>query len=126
MTQLYNANTAASVTATAQQILLPMIRQIFPTVIAQSILGVQPMSGTGGRSMFYIEPKFKSKYKFSREWYVAEYKWMHHDGVIEWCTQQFGPHPNQPDAWSRWHNAYSDRIHFRDEKDYAWFILRWS
>lgn len=68
----------------------------------------------------------KPKYKFSRNWYVVEYNWMHHDGVIAWCTEQFGPHPNAPDAWSRWHNPYSDRIHFRDAKDYHWFMLRWG
>ena len=66
------------------------------------------------------------KYKFSRNWYVVEYNWMHHDGVIAWCIEQFGPHPNAADAWSRWHNPYSDRIHFRDAKDYHWFILRWG
>lgn len=69
----------------------------------------------------------KPKYKFSRaKWYVAEYSWMHHDGVIDWCIEQFGPHPNAPDAWSRWHNPYSDQIHFRDERDYIMFVLRWS
>ena len=67
------------------------------------------------------------KYKFSRaNWYVAEYNNKHHFEVLEWCTQQFGPYPARPDAWSRWVNMYSERIHFRDEKDYNWFVLRWS
>lgn len=70
--------------------------------------------------------KPEPKYKFSRDWYVVEYNWMHHDGVIAWCTEQFGPHPNAPDAWSRWHNPYSDRIHFRDKEDYLMFVLRWG
>jgi hypothetical protein len=42
------------------------------------------------------------KYKFSRaKWYTAEYDWIHQGEVYEWCTQQFGPHPMYPDAWSR-------------------------
>ena len=87
-----------------------------------------------GKSMFYsnlckeilLPMKPEPKYKFSREWYVAEYDWVHQYEVLEWCKQQFGPHPQNPDAWSRWCNHYSERIHFRDEKDYAWFVLRWS
>jgi hypothetical protein len=70
--------------------------------------------------------KPEPKYKFSRKWYVAEYDWVHQYEVLEWCKQQFGPHPQNPDAWSRWKNHFSERIHFRDEKDYAWFMLRWS
>ena len=67
------------------------------------------------------------KYKFSRaNWFVAEYNWVHHDEVHEWCYHQFGPHPKNPDAWSRWYNNYSEKIHFRDSKDYEWFLLRWG
>lgn len=67
------------------------------------------------------------KYKFSRaKWYVAEYNWVHQDEVHEWCYHQFGPHPQNPDAWSRWYNNYGEKIHFRDEKDYMFFLLRWS
>lgn len=68
-----------------------------------------------------------NKYKFSRaNWYVAEYDNKHHFEVLEWCAQQFGPCPKRPDAWSRWVNKYSEKIHFRDAKDYEWFLLRWS
>lgn len=71
--------------------------------------------------------KPEPKYKFSRSnWYVADYDWVHQAEVLEWCSQQFGPHPQNPDAWSRWCNHYSERIHFRDAKDYEWFVLKWS
>lgn len=71
--------------------------------------------------------KPEPKYKFTRaNWYVADYDWVHQHEVLEWCKQQFGPHPQNPDAWSRWCNHYSERIHFRDAKDYEWFLLRWS
>ena len=75
----------------------------------------------------FLPMKPKSKYKFSRSnWYVADFAWIHQAEVVEWCTEQFGPHPKNPDAWSRWCHHYQERIHFRDEKDYAWFMLRWS
>jgi hypothetical protein len=71
--------------------------------------------------------KLMPKYKFSRaNWYVAEFDWVHQHEVLVWCSQQFGPHPTRPDAWSRWYNKYSEKIHFRDEKDYQWFLLRWG
>ena len=67
------------------------------------------------------------KYKFSRaKWYEADYDWVHYNEVREWCTKQFGPHPTQHDAWSRWDHRYEGKIYFRDEKDCHWFILRWG
>ena len=67
------------------------------------------------------------KYKFSRaNWYVAEFDTQYYSEVEVWCAEQFGPHPKRPDAWSRWVHKYEDKIHFRDEKDYNWFVLRWS
>lgn len=67
------------------------------------------------------------QYNFSRaNWYVAEFRWQDQPKVLAWCSQQFGPHPANPDAWSRWHNRYVGKIMFRDAKDYEWFALRWS
>lgn len=67
------------------------------------------------------------KYKFSRaNWYIADFEEKYYWEVEEWCTKHFGPHPKFPDAWSRWVHKYENKIHFRDEKDYEWFVLRWS
>lgn len=75
--------------------------------------------------MFLIQPQ--SKYKFSRaNWYVANFNHKHYFEVEEWCEKHFGKHPSRPDAWSRWVHKYEDQIHFRDEKDYVLFTLRWS
>lgn len=75
--------------------------------------------------MFLIQPQ--SKYKFSRaNWYVADFDPKYYYEVRKWCEQQFGPEPKNPDAWSRWIHKYEDKIHFRDEKDYILFTLRWS
>jgi hypothetical protein len=67
------------------------------------------------------------KYKFSRaNWWVANFDPEYYFEVEEWCKKNFGPHPRYPDAWSRWVHTYEDQIHFRDEQDYIFFLLRWS
>lgn len=68
-----------------------------------------------------------NKYKFSRaKWYVAEFDDKYYFEVDKWCEEQFGPHPKQPDAWSRWIHRYTNKIHFAYEKDYVLFCLRWQ
>ncbi len=69
---------------------------------------------------------FDSKYKFSRNWYQAYFNLADYHAVDAWCEQHFGPHPRNPDAWSRWWHKFEDSILFRDEKDYVLFMLRWS
>ena len=69
----------------------------------------------------------KAKYTFSRaKWYVADYDWLNYVEVMNWCHEQFGPHDKHPDAWSRWSDMHNGGIFFRDEKDYSWYVLRWS
>ena len=75
----------------------------------------------------------ESKYKFSRaKWHTAEIHsnaiWRFSDEynqIIEWCTEHFGPHPKKHDAWSRWYVGLG-YINFRDEADYALYMLRWA
>lgn len=67
------------------------------------------------------------KYKFSRaKWYEAKFNWKDRNQIHVWCSEQFGPRPKVSDAWSRWFDNYHDKMFFRDEKDYQWFILRWG
>lgn len=66
------------------------------------------------------------KYKFSRKWYQAEFHPDNYFAVDAWCSQQFGPQPARPDAWSRWWHKFEYSILFRDEKDYVLFTLRWG
>jgi hypothetical protein len=111
-----------------QPIIMPIIRQVTPTLLANSILGVQPITGPVGE-IFTVKSKIVSvpKYKFSRaKWYEADHGYDDYDAIIAWCTEHFGPRPKRPDAWTRWYDIHIDRIRFRDEKDYAWFVLRWS
>ena len=90
---------------------------------------VAPLIGGSNLCKEIILPMFpqtKSKYRFSRDWYVAEFDIADYTDVVHWCREQFGPHPRNPDAWARWEHRYENKIHFRDEKDYIWFVLRWS
>lgn len=115
-------------TTITNSVLLPMIKKYTAQLMAQQILGVQPMTTYTG-SIFTM--KFthtpQSKYKFTRaNWYVAEFNVKDYTDVVHWCREQFGSHPRNPDAWSRWVHKYEDKIYFRDAQDYEWFVLRWS
>jgi hypothetical protein len=109
---------------TVQGQMIALLRKNIPKLVAQDIVGVQPMP-PGTRRMYLIQNP--PKYKFSRaKWYVAEFDDKYYFEVEEWCAEQFGPHPRHPDAWSRWHHTYSQKIHFRDQEDYIMFVLRWG
>ena len=54
---MYDHSQAAAVTATAQKVLLPLIRRVMPDIIANDILGVQPMTGPAG-AIFGMKPKY--------------------------------------------------------------------
>lgn len=48
--------------------------------------------------------------------------------IKEWCTEQFGP-PSMSDFTETDKRRWSPRIgfvKFRDEKDYMFYVLRWS
>jgi tRNA isopentenyl-2-thiomethyl-A-37 hydroxylase MiaE len=119
-----------------QHITLPMIRKVDPQLIAQQIIGVQPMDASTGElfkmKFKHLDPnivKFYKKYNFSRaKWYIADLFNTGHNmnEVREWCTTQFGKKDKNADAWSRWTNNNNSLFRFRDEKDYIMFVLRWS
>lgn len=110
----YYAETASSITALGKRI----IEANLCKEIMFDIPGYPKTSASINRLM--------PKYKFSRKWHIANFNWQDYNEVNRWCIDQFGPHPQTPDAWCRWHHRYEDQIHFRDEKDYNWFVLRWG
>lgn len=106
-----------------------MKQRIYDTNLCKEILlsGQAQLCTLGAFYAPYIPKMFKEpKYKFSRKWYQAEFHPDNYFAVDEWCAQQFGPHPKQPDAWSRWWHKFENSILFRDEKDYVLFMLRWG
>ena len=99
-----------------------------PILLAPLMGNAKPMTpDMVGHKPMKITFMPQSKYKFSRaNWHVADFDTQYYFEVEEWCKEQFGPHPKYPDAWSRWVHTYEDQIHFRDQKDYHWFVLRWG
>jgi hypothetical protein len=79
-----------------------------------------------------MHPATKPKYQFSRaKWYEADF-WdllalpdTSLKPKSDWCKEQFGPHPKNIDAWSRWYISHT-KIYFRDEKDFVFYKLKWS
>lgn len=115
MTRDYHAETAASITALG--------KRIIEANLCKEIMFDIPGYPKTSASLKKLMPR----YKFSRaKWYVAEFDTQYYFEVEAWCAEQFGPHPKRPDAWSRWQHTYENKIHFRDEKDYNWFVLRWG
>lgn len=114
---------------TSNDILIPVIRATVPSLTAQQIVGVQPKAAhSWGRisSDYKIPYSVHPRYKFSRRWYIHRINHFRGAEVYKWCEQQFGPHPKNPDAWCRWYRYSIRQFYFRDEQDYAWFVLRWS
>jgi hypothetical protein len=116
-----------------KNVILPMISKMMPSLIAQQIIGVQPMT-TKAANVFRIKStpqdpnivKFHKKYRFSRaKWHEATISFKDGPAIWEWCTERFGKQDKNPDAWSRWYIAINT-IRFRDEKDYLMFLLRWG
>lgn len=55
------------------------------------------------------------------------YAWQYNgvaswDEIVKWCTDNLyhGGH-YEPNWWSTY-----EMIYFKDKKEYAWFLLRWS
>jgi hypothetical protein len=130
------ATIAENITATGQQILLPIIRQVYPSMIAHQILSVQPMSPTAldFNSIFNMKftfddpniAKFHKKYKFSRaKWYYCKCKFIDGAKAYDWCREHFGPISKGGDAWMRW-KLEINQFRFLNEDDAIMFKLRWG
>lgn len=117
MKHQYYAKTAESITKLA--------RRIMDTNLCKEII-LTPQQTASVLGMMALNIP-STKYKFSRaNWHVADFDPKDYFEVDQWCAEQFGPHPKRPDAWSRWVHRYETSIHFRDLKDYQWFVLRWG
>lgn len=122
MTTLTSLSTMLARPAQNTKVLMPLIRNVLPSLIAQQIVGVQPISLD-----YQIPYSVHPRYKFSRKWNIG----VAHMGasaleVYAWCSENFGTHPVNPDAWSRWYRYSYKKFYFRDEADYVAFLLRWK
>lgn len=112
------------------KLIIPLLRQTYPNLMAQQILGVQSMIGSGHPSLYFDITYHYHKhprYKFSRKWFVGEIKnYESIDDIDSWCKNNFGSQPINPDAWCRWYRYSTRKFYFRDEKDYLLFTMRWA
>lgn len=131
-----------------RNVVIPLIRQIVPGMIAQQIVGVQPMSTDGSSKMelgethnmdgtvefYWVKPSqgptehiFSFKYNFPAK--PDERKQRNLD-ILEWCSQTYGPRGiwgvdiDNPNG-TRWF-ASDQKYYFRNESDRTMFVLRWE
>jgi hypothetical protein len=98
-----------------QKILLPIIRQALPSLLAKQIVGVQPMSAGAG-SVFN---KAIGGHNFNAK-YWPHFKMVSWDQLFEaerWCYANFKSR--------NWRNQ-GMYFAFKREQDYLLFVLKWS
>lgn len=85
-----------------QKTMIPMIRRIIPTMIAQELVGVQPMGNS-----------FNKKY-----WpHSVEMPYRHQAEIEKWCWQNFR---------GRYWRTRGSWIAFKREADYSWYMMKWG
>ncbi len=92
---------------TTNKVIIPLIRKLYPGMIANQIIGVQPMTGTGGRSMF-----IKSPVSWSGSW-RARFFWR----VVPGTTINV-PWPDSIEDYATW---LDQNVGIRN-RDWAWRI----
>ena len=118
-----------------QSVLLPIIRRTLPNLIAQQLVGVQPMTNLGTRRQelgtyetgsviwYWVRPEEPAVLDLAD----PRHSPAHWDEVEAWCLETFGP----PNPWAeerdphRWH-ASARKYYFRREADRTMFIMKWS
>lgn len=103
-----------------QSVLIPMIRKITPQLIAQELVGVQPM----GPLRKELELGYSAEQSYSY-WVMPKnftnFDWASMDNWLKEVMGDGGWH----DTDSRW--IGSDRRYwFKKESDRTMFVLRWS
>lgn len=106
----YDPKLAAKVTDTGQKILLPLLRTVLPNLMAQQIVGVQPMDADTGSLFGKV---FNTKY-WPHQYYV---NYLDRKEVERWCYDNFK---------SRNWNSYRNQFVFKRKEDAMLFALRWS
>ena len=109
------------------KVILPVIRNIMPDIIAEEILGVQPMTsqlmsvGTMDHACstwYWVTPP----YNLDIGWddMVSRNK-----EIQEWCDEIYGDKGDWSDPDCRWWTSNRKYI-FKNEEDRTMFVLRWS
>jgi hypothetical protein len=145
MTPFYNKNTASAITQTAQ-VLLPIIRRVMATQLANDIIGVQPMTGPAG-GIFSLKPTYypitvkltKDHYRYflrvynRRQYHTVDYidslgypvvkLTRRDDGVFDAMNARVWAIQNLK---SGSYISSGAKFWFAREKDHTLFLLRWT
>jgi len=144
MTPFYNKNTASLSTQTAQ-VLLPLIRNVMPNIIANDIIGVQNMSASAG-NIFSLRPTYKITVRLTKDHYrhflrVYNRRQYHTVDYIDSLGYSSVKMSRRDDAE---YNALKAKVWaitnlkpgtyinsggtfwFAREKDYTLFMMRWG
>lgn len=97
-------------------ILIPVIRNMVPKLLAQEIVGVQPMPNKAGsvfKNVIVGGHTFKPKY-----WpYIKTIDWMNYTQAERFCYSNFK---------SRNWRSQGQHFAFKREEDYLLFTLKWG
>lgn len=121
---------------TDKSVLIPIIRKMLPSVIAQEIVGVQPMATNINvfnwstetkpdelhigydptyNQPYWVQPELGGLFSRRHERYQE---------INDWCNQTFGA---STEGWNnpRW-SASNRKYWFKYEKDRTLFVMKWS
>ena len=137
-----NAPVTSNNISSLNKVILPMIRRVMPSVIANSIIGVSPMTGPIGQihTMRYrygksiADPIKLNNAVYAKFVRLNNRKKTHtHQSIIdagyypcnkymgwecrEWCDNMYGKN-----GYIEGHDGY---IYFENKDDYTFFIMRW-
>lgn len=102
------------------------ISKMLPTLLANDIIGVQPMAGPTGQIFSMRQSSWETNIRHiyeettnGRTVYIVSCAHYMVDEMFDWCFQTFGP------LYGRW-LQYGLLFNFSNEADRTWFIMRWS
>lgn len=96
--------------------MIPILRTALPKLMAQQIVGVQPMTGSGSIFNQFFKLKEYNKKYWPYQYYIDSSSYSISD-VERWCWDKFK---------GRYWHSHGRKFVFKREKDAAMFALRWS
>lgn len=100
-------------TTSDPRLMIPILRTALPNLMAQQIVGVQPMTNNLGIFNQFFDKQFNKKYWPYQYDVVREDRW----DIERWCWDNFK---------GRYWNSYGRKFVFKREKDAVMFAMRWS
>lgn len=123
------------------KILIPMIRKVMPTTIAQDIVGTQPMTWPGAE-LETGETYVDEAASYATDENIVEWYWVrlpmsagsfwnvkgtqeHIEQVDAWCKETFGPRMSNEQPVFIW-DKINGRYCFKRSEDRTAFVLKWG